>query len=149
MDKFTIKSQEAIQEAQRIAEKKGNQQIDAEHLLWALLEDEEGVASQILKRVGVNTPSLQKDVEDAVDKFPKVIGATPVGQIYISPRLKQVFEKAGEEAEHLTDEYVSIEHLLIALVSIGGTCSELLKAPMKLPGGRTPQVTARPGQSTQ
>lgn len=127
MDKFTVKSQEAIQEAQRIAEKKGNQQIDAEHLLWALLEDEEGVASQILKRLGVNTLALQKDIEEAVNKFPKVIGATPVGQIYISPRLKAVFEKAGEEAQHLTDEYVSVEHLLVALVSIGGTCSELLK----------------------
>jgi ATP-dependent Clp protease ATP-binding subunit ClpB len=127
MDKFTVKSQEAIQEAQRIAEKKGNQQIDAEHLLWALLEDEDGVASQILKRLGVNTLALQKDVEEAADKFPKVIGATPVGQIYISPRLKEVFEKAGEEATHLTDEYVSVEHLLVALVSIGGTCSDLLK----------------------
>jgi ATP-dependent Clp protease ATP-binding subunit ClpB len=127
MDKFTIKSQEAIQEAQRIAERKGNQQIDAEHLLWALLEDEEGVTAQILKRLGVNTLALQRDVEQAVDKFPKVVGATPMGQIYISPRLKTVFEKAGEEAQHLTDEYVSVEHLLVALVSIGGTCSDLLK----------------------
>jgi ATP-dependent Clp protease ATP-binding subunit ClpB len=107
--------------------KKGNQQLDAEHLLWALLEDEEGVASQILKRLGINTTSLQKDVEEAIDKFPKVIGATPLGQIYISPRLKEVFENATKEAEHLTDEYVSVEHLLVALVSIGGPGSELLK----------------------
>jgi len=127
MDKFTIKSQEAIQEAQRFAEKKGNQQIDAEHMLWALLEDEEGVASQILKRIGINTKTLQQDVEEAVDKFPKVIGATPLGQIYISPRLKGVFENAHKSAEHLKDEYVSVEHLLISLVSIGGTCSDLLK----------------------
>ena len=127
MDKFTIKSQETIQEAQRLAEKKGNQQLDAEHLLWALLEDEEGVASQILKRLGINTTSLQKDVEEAIDKFPKVIGATPLGQIYVSPRLKEVFENATKEAEHLADEYVSVEHLLVALVSIGGPCSELLK----------------------
>ncbi len=127
MDKFTIKSQETIQEAQRLAVKKGNQQLDAEHLLWALLEDEEGVASQILKRLGINTTSLQKDVEEAIDKFPKVIGATPLGQIYISPRLKEVFENATKEAEHLTDEYVSVEHLLVALVSIGGPCSDLLK----------------------
>jgi ATP-dependent Clp protease ATP-binding subunit ClpB len=127
MDKFTMKSQEAIQEAQRFAEKKGNQQIDAEHMLWALLEDVEGVASQILKRIGINTKALQQDVEEAVDKFPKVIGATPLGQIYISPRLKGVFENAHKSAEHLKDEYVSVEHLLISLVSIGGTCSDLLK----------------------
>lgn len=127
MEKFTIKSQEAIQEAQRLAERKGNQQLDAEHLLWALLEDEEGVAAQILKRLGINIRSLQQDVEEAIDKFPKVVGATPLGQIYISPRLKEVFENAHKNAEHLTDEFVSVEHLLVALISIGGPCSDLLK----------------------
>ncbi len=127
MDKFTIKSQEAIQGAQRLAEKKGNQQLDAEHLLWALIEDEEGVASQILKRLGINTTSLQQDIEEAIERFPKVVGATPLGQIYISPRLKEAFENAAKEAEHLTDEYVSVEHLLIALISIGGACSDFLK----------------------
>ena len=127
MDKFTIKSQEAIQAAQRFAEKKGNQQLDAEHMLWALLEDDEGVASQILKRLGLNTDTLKQDVEEAVDRFPKVTGATPMGQIYISPRLKEVFENAHKNAEHLKDEYVSVEHLLVALVSIGGPCTDLLK----------------------
>ena len=127
MDKFTTKSQEAIQEGQRLAERKGNQQLDAEHLLWALLEDDDGVAVQILKRLGINTKALQKDVDDAVDKFPKVVGATPLGQIYLSPRLKAVFENAHKNAEHLQDEYVSVEHLLVALLSIGGTCSEILK----------------------
>ena len=127
MDKFTIKSQEAIQAAQRFAEKKGNQQLDAEHMLWALLEDDEGVASQILKRLGVNTDTLKQDVEEAVDRFPKVMGATPLGQIYVSPRLKEVFENAHKNAGHLKDEYVSVEHLLVALVSIGGACTDLLK----------------------
>jgi ATP-dependent Clp protease ATP-binding subunit ClpB len=127
MEKFTIKSQEAIQNAQRLADKKGHQQIDVEHLLWVILDDEEGVASQILKRTGTNTMLLKRDVEEALDKLPKVVGATPVGQIYISPRLKEVFEKARQEAEHLTDEYVSIEHLLLAVLSVGGTASELLK----------------------
>ncbi|HMK48455.1 MAG TPA: Clp protease N-terminal domain-containing protein, partial [Thermodesulfovibrionales bacterium] len=126
MDKLTMKSQEAFQEAQKLAEKKGNQQLDAEHLLWALLEDEDGVASQILKKIGVNTRSLLKDVEAVIDKFPKVIGASPMGQIYISPRLKQVLETAGQNAEHLKDEYTSVEHLLMALTSVGGHCSELL-----------------------
>jgi ATP-dependent Clp protease ATP-binding subunit ClpB len=127
MDKLTAKSQEAIQEAQRLAERKGNQQLDAEHLLWALLEDDEGVAVQILKRLGINAKALQKDVDEAVDKFPKVVSATPLGQIYLSPRLKEVFENAHKNAEHLQDEYVSVEHLLVALLSIGGTCSEILK----------------------
>ncbi len=115
MDKLTMKSQEALQDAQKLAEKKGNQQLDAEHLLWALLEDEDGVASQILKKIGVNTQSLRKDVEGVIDKFPKVIGATPLGQIYVSPRLKQVMETAEKNAQHLKDDYTSVEHLLMAL----------------------------------
>ncbi len=127
MDKFTIKSQEAIQNAQRLAERKGHQQIDVEHLFWVLLDDDEGVASQILKRRGINTKYLQKDVEAILDKLPKVISATPVGQLYISPRLKEVFEKAMKEAEHLKDDYVSVEHILLSIISIGGQSSDLLK----------------------
>ncbi|MBI4688713.1 MAG: ATP-dependent chaperone ClpB [Nitrospirae bacterium] len=127
MDKLTIKSQEAIQEAQRLAERKGNQELQPEHLLWVLLEDSEGTVSQIIKRLGADTKLLQKDVEAELEEFPKVLGATPVGQIYISPRLKEVFERAFKEAEHLTDEYVSVEHILLVLISDGGPGSELLK----------------------
>lgn len=127
MDKLTIKSQEAVQDAQRFAEMKGNQELQPEHLLWAMMEDEEGIASQILKRLGVDTKQLRSDIEKEVDRFPKVSGATPLGQIYISPRLKEVLEKAFKEAEHLTDEYVSVEHLLLGLISIGGPCTELLE----------------------
>jgi ATP-dependent Clp protease ATP-binding subunit ClpB len=127
VDKFTIKSQEAIQKAQRLAERKGHQQIDVEHLISVMLDDNEGVATQILKRIGINTMSLKKDVEKILDRQPKVIGATPLGQIYISPRLKEVFEKAMQEAEHLKDEFVSVEHLILAVLSTGGSSSDLLK----------------------
>jgi ATP-dependent Clp protease ATP-binding subunit ClpB len=127
MENFTIKSQEAIQNAQRLAERKGQQQIDVEHLLWVLLDDDEGVATQMLKRIGINTELLKKDVSEVVDKLPKIVGATPLGQIYISARMKEVFEKAQKEAEHLKDEYVSVEHLLMAIFAIGGPSSELLK----------------------
>src|SRR5512135_3804013 len=127
MDKFTVKSQEAIQGAQRLAERKGHQQIDVEHLMWVLLDDDEGVAFQILKRAGINTEALQKDVEEHIDRMPKIVGATPLGQIYISPRLKAVFDRAEKEAEHLKDEYVSVEHLLLAVLSEGGPSSDLLK----------------------
>lgn len=126
-DKFTIKSQEAIQEAQHFAERKGNQELQPEHLLWALTEADEGIAPQILKKAGADIKGLRNDLEREIDKFPKVSGATPAGQIYISSRLKEVFESALKEAEHLTDEYVSVEHLLIALVSGGGSCSALLQ----------------------
>ena len=127
MDKFTIKSQEAIQNAQAFAERKGHQQIDVEHLLWVLLDDDEGVASQMLKRIDIKTAVLQKDVEAAIDKMPKVVGATPVGQIYISPRLKDVLERAQKEADHLKDEFVSVEHLLLGILAAAGPAADLLK----------------------
>ncbi len=127
MDRLTIKSQEALQDAQRLAERKGNQELQPEHLLWTFLEDDEGIVSQILGRLGVDAKSLQRDLEKEIDRLPKVSGATPLGQLYISARLKEVLEKGFKEAEHLADEYVSVEHLLLALISIGGPCSDLLE----------------------
>ncbi|MDI6801590.1 MAG: ATP-dependent chaperone ClpB [Thermodesulfovibrionales bacterium] len=127
LDRLTVKSQEALQESQRLAEKKGNQQMDVEHLLYALLEDEEGIAYQILKRLGADINSLRSELDKEIEKFPKVSGATPLGQIYISPRLKDVLEKAFEEATHLTDEFISIEHLLLAIINSYGPASEILK----------------------
>lgn len=127
LDKLTVKSQEALQEAQRIAEARGNQQLDVEHLLYALLEDEDGIAFQMLKRLGVDIKSLKGDIDKEIEKFPKVSGATPLGQIYIAPRLKAVLEKASEEATHLTDEFISVEHLMLAITSSYGPASEILK----------------------
>lgn len=126
LDKLTVKSQEAIQEAQRIAEKKGNQQLDVEHLLYALLEEEEGLIYKILGRLGIDIETLKKDIEEEIEKFPKVSGATPLG-LYISPRLKTVLENAFEEATHLTDEFISVEHLLLAILKTYGPASEILK----------------------
>jgi ATP-dependent Clp protease ATP-binding subunit ClpB len=126
LDKLTIKSQEAVQNAQRIAENRGNQELQPEHLLFALIEDEEGLAVQILRRLGVDLGTLKKDTEKAIARFPKVSGATPMGQIYLSQRLKDAVESALKQAEHLTDEYVSVEHLLYAIAETGGPASELL-----------------------
>lgn len=126
LDKLTIKSQEALQEAQRFAEGKGNQELQPEHLLWAILQDDEGIGTQILRKAGIDISMLQRDIEAEVDRFPKVVGATPLGQIYLSPRMKDVLETAMKEAEHLTDEYVSVEHLLIGLTTVGGPCTDLL-----------------------
>jgi ATP-dependent Clp protease ATP-binding subunit ClpB len=127
MDKLTIKSQEALQEAQRIAESKGNQELQPEHLLLALLSDDEGTVVQILQKSGVDIRQFRRDIEAETERFPKVLGATPMGQIYISVRLKKVFEEAWRQADHLKDEYVSTEHLLIGIVSEGGPASEILK----------------------
>ncbi len=126
MDKLTAKSQEALAGSQRIAEAKGNQELQPEHLLLALLEDEEGIAVQVLGRLGVNTGTLKADVEKVVDRFPKATGATPLGQFYASPRLKDVFERAMKQAGHMTDEFISVEHLLYAIAGEGGPGAELL-----------------------
>jgi ATP-dependent Clp protease ATP-binding subunit ClpB len=127
MDKFTMKSQEALQEAQKFAGRKGNQQIDTAHLLWALLSDEEGTTFQLLHSIGTDTTSLKREVEEIVERFPKVVGATPMGQVYVSSGLKEVFEYAGKQAEHLQDEYISVEHLLVALIDVSGPCANILK----------------------
>ncbi len=127
MDKLTIKSQEALQEAQRFAEGKGNQEIQPEHLLYALLDDPEGIPVQIVQRIGADPELIKKDLEELINQFPKVMGATPMGQLYVSPRLKKVFEEAFRQAEHLTDEYVSTEHLLIGIIKEDGKAAEILR----------------------
>jgi len=126
-DKLTMKSQEALQEAQRIAESRGNQELQPEHLLLALLTDREGLAPAILRRLGADPSAIGRGAEAEAERFPKVSGATPLGQIYLSPRLKDVFERAFKEAERLQDEYVSVEHLLQALFAAGGPASDILE----------------------
>lgn len=114
LDKFTIKAQEALQEAQGIAEKHEHQQIEPEHLLIALLQQSDGVVPQIFQKMGVSIPTTLTQLEEALQKIPKVYGADS-GQVYISPRLKKLLDKSFLEAEHLKDSYVSTEHLLLAM----------------------------------
>lgn len=124
-DKFTIKSQEAIQKAQEFAQQKGNQQVDIEHLLYILLE--EGVALEIIKALGVDVTGLRKELEAEIEKFPKVLGSSPMGQLYVTQELKNVFEAAFREAEHLKDDYVSVEHLLLGIIKTKNRTENILK----------------------
>ncbi len=114
LDKFTIKAQEALQEAQGITEKHEHQQIEPEHLLIALLHQSEGVVPQIFQKMGISIPVTLAQLEEALKKVPKVYGVDS-GQIYISPRLKKILDRSLLEAEHLKDSYVSTEHLLLAM----------------------------------
>jgi ATP-dependent Clp protease ATP-binding subunit ClpB len=127
LDRFTIKSQEALQEANSLAERNGNQEMRPEHLLRALVREEEGIAAQILKRLGVKTEALRRDLDEQIEKFPKVSGAAPIGQIYVSKTLNEVLQRAEDEAGHMKDEYVSVEHLLAGLVHAGGPAADILK----------------------
>ncbi len=113
-DKFTIKAQEALQNAKNIAEMKHHQQIDVEHLLLALLLQKEGIVVPILQKLGVKPDLIISRLEEELNRIPKVTGAG-AGQVYISSRLNEIFNMAWKEAERLMDEYLSTEHLLIAI----------------------------------
>jgi ATP-dependent Clp protease ATP-binding subunit ClpB len=124
LDKFTIKSQEAIQEAQQFAASKGHQQVDPLHLLVCLLQQQQGVVVPVLKKLGVNSDEILAKTRDAVESLPQVSGVQ--GQ-YISNDLNDIFNKAIIEAGRLKDEYVSTEHLLIVLADKKqGTAGKIL-----------------------
>ncbi len=125
-DRLTLKSQEALQKSQGIAEKYNHQQIDAEHLLYALIEQTDGSVVPILKKLGADPRRIKEELEDALNKIPQITGGG-VGQIYISPRLDKTFVRAEKEAERLKDEYVSAEHLLIAIADGDGAAKDILK----------------------
>ena len=112
LDKFTLRGQEAIREAIELAEGKQHQQVEPEHLLVAMLEQPEGTVRPILGKLGTNVAVVLNDVQAAVSRFPRVQG----GQQYFSPRLSQVFTAAQKQADAMQDEFISTEHLLVALV---------------------------------
>jgi ATP-dependent Clp protease ATP-binding subunit ClpB len=114
-NKFTVKSQEAVQNAQEIATSYGNQVIEPEHLLAALLQDSEGTVVPILQKAGANVNFLKIKMNELLDRLPKVSGAG-LGNQNISQALGRVFERAQKQAQDLRDEYVSTEHLLLGLI---------------------------------
>ncbi len=118
-DKFTMKSQEALQEAQRLAQSKNHQQIEVEHLLKALLSQESGIISSVLKKMGVSVKAIEAEMDEAIKGLPQVTGAG--GQIYLSPTLNEVLQKAFSVASDMKDEYVSQEHLVLAILEVGGS----------------------------
>jgi ATP-dependent Clp protease ATP-binding subunit ClpB len=126
LDKFTIKSQEALQAAQHLASENGQQQIEPEHLLLTLLQNPESVAVSILKKMGANIAAMKTTLENEISRLPKVSGAG-LGQLYLSQKLNEVLEHALKEAIQLRDEYVSLEHLLIALAEKDGRAGEILQ----------------------
>ncbi|MFZ4398298.1 MAG: Clp protease N-terminal domain-containing protein, partial [Kiritimatiellia bacterium] len=120
LNKLTQKAQEAVQAAQSEAVKRGHQEVDGEHLLYALLAQEDGLTSRLMTRMGVSAPTLQARLEEGLSRRPSVQGgATEAGKIYVTQRLNRLLVKAAEEAERLKDEYVSVEHLLLAFLDEG------------------------------
>jgi ATP-dependent Clp protease ATP-binding subunit ClpB len=111
-DKFTVKAQEALQATQDIAARHGNQQMEPVHLLLALVEQPEGIVPGILQRLGVAPSAVSQEAEKAIEQLPKVGGTT---DRYLSPGLKEVFDQSFQETAQFKDEFVSTEHLLLAL----------------------------------
>ncbi len=113
-NKLTLKAQEALQEAKSIAEKKHHQQIEVEHLLSALLAQKDGIVIPILQKLGANPDLIHSQLERELNRIPQVTGKG-AGQVYLSGRANEILNVAWKEAEALTDEYLSTEHLLIAI----------------------------------
>ena len=112
-DKFTIRGQEAVQEAIGLAEKAQNQQVEPEHILAAMLNQKEGVVRPILSKIGANVSAIIDELNESIDRYPKVSG----GQQYFSSRTNTIFQAAQKAAETMGDEYVSTEHLLLAIAA--------------------------------
>ncbi|MBX7171186.1 MAG: ATP-dependent chaperone ClpB [Pyrinomonadaceae bacterium] len=110
-DRFTLRGQEAVQSAIEAAEKNQNQQVEPEHLLFSMLSQEEGTVKPVLGKIGIPIGAVLQDVEKAIERLPKVSG----GQQYFSTRINNLFNVAQREAETFKDEYISTEHLLLAI----------------------------------
>jgi ATP-dependent Clp protease ATP-binding subunit ClpB len=114
-NRFTEKLQEGLRSAQGLASRNGQQQLDVEHLLTALLEQEGGLTQSILAKAGVKLEDVHRHLTQALSKLPRVSGTSAgMDQIYITARLQQLLNKAEDEAKRLKDEYVSVEHVLLA-----------------------------------
>jgi ATP-dependent Clp protease ATP-binding subunit ClpB len=125
INRFTEKAQEAFQAANQRALRLGHQQLDVEHLLLTLLEQEPGLAVSILRKADVNTDALKAHVERDMEKLPRVSGAGE--QVYLSGRLNRLIATAEDEAKKFKDQYVSVEHLLLAMLADGGAAGRSLK----------------------
>ncbi|MBW1914269.1 MAG: ATP-dependent chaperone ClpB [Deltaproteobacteria bacterium] len=114
LDRLTIKAQEAIQSSQQLAEKHGHQQIDPEHLLKAIIDQKDGAIPPLLDRIGVSPNLLLSKIDEVVDRLPKVSGEG-LDRAYISRRTQNILDRSSKEAGQMKDEYVSLEHIIIAI----------------------------------
>ncbi len=120
---FTIKSQEAVQQAQQIAQGYGHQQIENAHLLKAMLEVDENVTPYLLQKTGINLPIVSKALDSILESFPKVTD----GDLMLSRKANKTLLEANNIAKKMKDEYVTLEHILLGIIESGGKTSQLLK----------------------
>ena len=122
MQKLTQKSQEALHDAQTKALRFGHTEVDGEHLLLALLDQPDGLVPRLVTQVGADAGRLEAELESELSRRPRVSGpgAAP-GQVFLTQRLARLLDAAEGEAKRLKDEYVSVEHLVLALLAEGAT----------------------------
>jgi ATP-dependent Clp protease ATP-binding subunit ClpB len=125
LNKLTLKSQEAVQAAQQVARSRNHQLVEPAHLLWALLSDPDGVVFPLLQKLGQSPRVLRDRVEELLDRIPKVYGSQE--ELYLSAPMRHVLERAFTEAATLSDEYVSTEHLFLALLEGATDAAGLLR----------------------
>ncbi len=117
-DKFTVKAQEAVQRANELASEHGNPEMMPLHLLAALVEDKEGIVAPVLEKIGIGPQAVLNDLYKEIEKLPKVSGSGGAQQPAMSSQINQVLEKSFKEADTFKDEYVSTEHMLLALTDL-------------------------------
>ena len=157
--KYTQKSLEALTQAQNVATEYGNPQLEQQHILWALCAQEGGVAGGILNNIGVDVKAFTYSVLQSIEKLPKVSGTSrPGGNVYISADVDKMFVVAEKTAENMKDEYVSVEHILLAIINspngeikallnqYGIDKNKILKAMEEIRGGM--RVTSDSPEST-
>jgi ATP-dependent Clp protease ATP-binding subunit ClpB len=157
-NRLTEKAQDALRQAQSMAQREGQTQIEPEHLAVALLEQDGGVAARVVEKAGANPATLAQRLRQALGRLPRVSGpGAQGGQVYVSSRLNEVLRAAEAEAQRMKDEFVSVEHLLLALVdkdravadafqAAGLTRDKLLEATAAVRGGQ--RVTSQTPEGT-
>ncbi|MDP2641486.1 MAG: AAA family ATPase, partial [Candidatus Yanofskybacteria bacterium] len=132
---FTYKAQEALLQAQNTAQERGQQQVDALHLLYALLSQEDSVILTLLQKVGADMEGLKKRASVALDRLPSMDSVSPFGQFYLTQDLAKTLERARQEASKMGDEYISVEHLFLALLDTASKAKDLLESTSLIHGG--------------
>ena len=157
-NRLTEKAQDALRQAQSMAQREGQTQIEPEHLAVALLEQDGGVAARVVEKAGANSATLAQRLRQALGRLPRVSGpGAQGGQVYVSSRMNEVLTAAEAEAQRMKDEFVSVEHLLLALVdkdravaeafqAAGLTRDKLLEATAAVRGGQ--RVTSQTPEGT-
>src|SRR5436190_3946512 len=115
LEKLTIKAQEALAAARDLADQRNHQEVTPEHVLQALLDQDQGVAGALLRKLGVEPEAVARKVDSLLEQMPQVRGAT--AEVYVGRRLKDLLDEATRQSQKFKDEYVSSEHLLLALAN--------------------------------